>query len=72
MQLTLAQQFELHKLNSLIDRASSKEELKKICRQLLQAWFVQRSAVNFVLKQKLTEFNKETFPELYEQQPEGA
>jgi hypothetical protein len=62
MQLSLPQQFELVKFDRIIDNAASLEQLRKISKQLLKAWFVQRAAVNFALQQKLTEFQKEAFP----------
>lgn len=72
MHLTLDQQFELAKYTRIIDAADSKEKLRAISKQMLKAWFVQRAAVNFVLKQKLIADRLSTYPSTNEQQPEGA
>lgn len=72
MQLTLAQQFELVKFEHIIDTTPSVDQLRKVSKQLLKAWFTQRAAVNFVLKQKLDQINRETFPEFYAEQSPGA
>jgi hypothetical protein len=63
MSLTLDQQFELDKFTRVIDKADSKEKLRAISKQLLKAWFVQRAAVNFVLKQKLQEVKETYYPD---------
>ena len=68
MQLSLAQQFELVKFDRIIDNTHSLDQLRKVSKQLLKAWFTQRAAVNFVLKQKLIEVQEESFPHLHEQQ----
>lgn len=69
MQLSLAQQFELVKFDRIIDNTHSLDQLRKVSKQLLKAWFTQRAAVNFVLQQKLIEVQEEAFPHLHEQQP---
>jgi hypothetical protein len=72
MHLSLDQQFELDKFSRIIDKAHTIEQLRAISKQMLKAWFVQRAAVNFVLKQKLIDLKEETYPSTNEQQPEGA
>ena len=68
MQLSLDQQFELAKYDRIIDNAD-KEQLRAISKQMLKAWFVQRAAVRFVLKQKLSEVQQEYYPHINEHQP---
>lgn len=65
MHLTLDQQFELDKYTRIIDKADNKEQLRAISKQMLRAWFVQRAAVRFVLKQKLEEDRKSTYPDYF-------
>jgi hypothetical protein len=71
MQLTLNQQFDLNKYERIIDNAD-KDQLKAIAKKMLKAWYVQRAAVDFVLKQKLSELQQDYYPHLNEQQSEGA
>jgi len=66
MHLTLDQQFELDKFTRIIDKADSKEQLRAISKQMLKAWFVQRAAVNYVLKQKLQEVRETYYPDYHE------
>lgn len=62
MHLTLDQQFEIDKYTRIIDKAD-KEQLRAISKQMLRAWFVQRAAVNYVLKQKLIDLKNEYYPD---------
>lgn len=64
LQLSLDQQFELNKYMRIIENARP-EQLRAISKQMLRAWFVQRAAVRFVLKQKLEEDRKSTYPDYF-------
>lgn len=57
LQLSLAQQFEMNRLSRVVDNCHDIEGLRKVTHQLLKAWFVQKSAVDFVMRQKLIEFS---------------
>jgi hypothetical protein len=57
LELNLTQQFELDKMRRMIDSCEDKVKLKDLTHTLLRAWFVQKAAVAFVMKQKLTEFD---------------
>lgn len=62
LQLSLSQQFEIAKFNRIIDNAATMDQLRMISKQLLKSWFVQRTAINFVVKQKAAQIQEETFP----------
>jgi hypothetical protein len=53
METTLAQRFEIEKFNRIIDETEDIEDLKKVCKQLLEAWQMQKSATLWFLKQTL-------------------
>lgn len=72
LELTLAQQFELYKMRRMIDSCTDPVKLRELTHQLLRAWFVQKAAVAFVLKQKLTEFEQVVIPPTNEQQQSRA
>lgn len=57
MKLEPHQQFEMNKLARIVDSCGDLEALRKVTHQLLKAWFVQKSAVAYVMKQKLIEFS---------------
>lgn len=57
LELSLPQQFELDKMRRMIDNCKDPEKLRELTHKLLRAWFVQKSAVAFVMKQKLIEFS---------------
>ena len=57
LELNLTQQFELDKMRRMIDSCKDPDKLRKLTHQLLRAWFVQKAAVAFVMKQKMIEFS---------------
>lgn len=57
LELSLPQQFELDKMRRMIDSCKDPEKLRELTHKLLKAWFVQKAAVDFVMKQKLIEFS---------------
>ena len=57
LELSLPQQFELDKMRRMIDSCKDPEKLRELTHKLLKAWFIQKSAVAFVMKQKLIEFS---------------
>ena len=48
--LTTAQQFELEKMSRVIDATTDVAGLRKLAKQLLQAWQYQRAATLWVMK----------------------
>lgn len=66
LELSLPQQFELTKMGRMIDSCKDPEKLRELTHKLLKAWFVQKAAVAFVMKQKLIEFSP--IPPINEQQ----
>jgi hypothetical protein len=57
LELTLAQQFEMNKLSRMVDSCQDPAKLRELTHKLLKAWFVQKAAVAYVMKQKLDEFS---------------
>ena len=53
LDLSVTQKFEIERFNRAIDNTTNVEDLRKIAKQLLQAWFVQKSATNWVMKDSL-------------------
>jgi hypothetical protein len=49
MQLTTAQQFELERMSRAIDSVNDPATLRKLAKQLLQAWQSQRAATRWVM-----------------------
>jgi hypothetical protein len=49
--LALTQQFELERMNRLIDTTVDPEQLQVIAKQLLHAWQSQRAATDWVSRQ---------------------
>jgi hypothetical protein len=54
MQLSIGQQFELERMNRVIDQAQDIQELRDICKKLLQAWQSQRAATAWVMSRNLS------------------
>jgi hypothetical protein len=53
MELTTAQRFEIERLSRAIDATTDTQTLQRMCRQLLQAWQVQRAATLWAMRQGL-------------------
>jgi hypothetical protein len=53
MELTTAQQFEQERMSRAIDATNDLEVLRKLAKQLLQAWMVQRSASLWAMRSTL-------------------
>lgn len=51
MVLNPSQQFEMVKLSRMIDSVNDVNELKLIARKLLEAWFTQKAATNWLISQ---------------------
>jgi hypothetical protein len=60
MNLSLGQRFEMERFNRVIDECNELEDLRKISKQLLQAWFIQKAATTWVMKDALSSFPKVT------------
>jgi hypothetical protein len=54
MQLSIGQKFELERMTRAIDATTDIEELRGLCKQLLQAWQSQRAATAWVMSQNLS------------------
>lgn len=50
LSLTTAQQFELEKMSRAIDATTDVAALRKLAKQLMQAWECQRAATLWVMK----------------------
>lgn len=68
LELSLSQQFELNKMTRMIESCNDPSKLKELSNKLLKAWFVQKAAVAFVMKQKLMEFDHIVKPSTNEHQ----
>lgn len=53
LSLSLGQQFELERLSRAIDDTNDPQALKKLAKQLLQAWQSQKAATEWVMRQQL-------------------
>jgi hypothetical protein len=52
MELTISQRFEIERFSRAIDATANPEDLKRIAKQLLQAWHTQKAATNWVIGQQ--------------------
>ncbi|MEB3318998.1 MAG: hypothetical protein VKO39_12785 [Cyanobacteriota bacterium] len=53
MELSISQRFEIERFSRAIDATADPEDLKRIAKQLLQAWQTQKAATNWVIGQQL-------------------
>jgi hypothetical protein len=53
MELSVTQRFEIERFSRAIDATADPEDLKRIAKQLLQAWHTQKAATNWVIGQQL-------------------
>ena len=53
LQLSIAQRFEIERMNRAIDATVDAEQLKQIAKQLLQAWQSQRAATAWAIRSQL-------------------
>jgi hypothetical protein len=51
--LTLNQQFELERMYRTIDETNDMEALRGLAKQLVQAWYGQKAATAWVMRQQL-------------------
>jgi hypothetical protein len=54
LDLSLEQQFEVARFGRVIDETTNVDDLKKIAKQLLQAWISQKAVTAWVMKDSLT------------------
>ena len=50
---TINEDFELERFNRVLDGATDRESLRRIAKQLLQAWITQKAATRWALQQSL-------------------
>jgi hypothetical protein len=53
MELSISQRFEIERFSRAIDATADPEDLKRIAKQLLQAWHTQKAATNWVIGQQM-------------------
>ncbi len=53
MELSVSQRFEIERFSRAIDATADPDDLKRIAKQLLQAWHTQKAATNWVIGQQL-------------------
>lgn len=53
MQLTLQQRFEVERMSRTIDEATDTAELRNLCKLILRAWYDQKAATAWVMRQGL-------------------
>ena len=51
--LTLQQQFELERMNRIIDNTTDVVALQRLAKQLVQAWHTQKAATDWGMRQSL-------------------
>jgi len=61
LQLSLSQSFEKERFQRAIDESRNIEELRKISKVLLDGWFTQRAAAQWILKESLGAHQKQLF-----------
>jgi hypothetical protein len=54
LELPLNQKFEKERFARVIDESSNIEELRKVSKVLLDGWFAQRAATQWMLRQALS------------------
>ena len=54
LKLSMSQQFAIERFNRDIDNCNNIDELRKIAKNLLQAWEMQKAATNWVIRQNMT------------------
>ncbi len=47
----MSQSFEIERINRAIDETADPAQLQTIAKQLLQAWYSQKAATNWVIRQ---------------------
>jgi hypothetical protein len=52
LELSISQRFEIERFSRAIDATADPEDLKRIAKQLLQAWHTQKAATNWVIGQQ--------------------
>ncbi len=50
--LSIGQQFEIERFNRAIDATADPEQLRRLAKQLLQAWHTQKAATHWVMAQQ--------------------
>lgn len=53
LELSISQRFEIERFSRAIDATADPDDLKRIAKQLLQAWHTQKAATNWVIGQQL-------------------
>lgn len=51
--LTIGQQFEVERMGRLVDATSNVDDLRKLCKQVIQAWFCQKAATRWAIDQAM-------------------
>lgn len=51
IELSMGQRFEIERMNRAIDNTTDVVMLRKLAKQLLQAWQIQRAAANWAISQ---------------------
>ncbi|MFM2080543.1 MAG: hypothetical protein RLZZ219_1225 [Cyanobacteriota bacterium] len=51
--LSLSQHFEIERFNRAIEATADAEALRRLAKQLLQAWQTQQAATNWVIRQQM-------------------
>lgn len=54
LSLSVGQQFEIERMSRAIDATQDIEALKRLSKQLVQAWFSQKAATLWVIRQQVT------------------
>jgi hypothetical protein len=53
MELTIGQKFEIEKMGRVIDSTTDLKALRDLCKQLLEAWMVQKAAAVWIMRENL-------------------
>jgi len=58
IELTTGQQFEIERFSRTIDATADLEQLRDLAKQLLKAWYSQKAATTWIIRQQFTMNNK--------------
>ncbi|QVL54151.1 MAG: hypothetical protein KFB97_07625 [Cyanobium sp. M30B3] len=53
IELSVGQQFEIERFSRAIDANTDADQLRRLAKQLLQAWHTQKAATNWMIQQQL-------------------
>lgn len=59
IELTTGQQFEIERFSRTIDATADLEQLRDLAKQLLKAWYSQKAATTWIIREQFTVHNEQ-------------